>query len=283
MGACLSGTPQASAPDDREEFLHILEKTSMPINVALHLMASRSVQSGKACMVAGVKTCGNAAHYTHKILWSDKHFVLSLMHLDGSAWALASDDLKKDRDILTAACEQQGIPVAESMTVNDLMSAKMSKDREHCEAFIREVEEAEPNGGYDKRKEFFTLMGNASPSVLSDKACILAAVKKCSIASHYAIKKLWSDKNFVLPLMDLDGSAWALVSDHLKMDRDILSAACKQQKIPVAESMTVNDLMSAKVSKDREHCEEFILRHNQDWPIGDILKVHQYLSMARRT
>jgi len=85
-----------------------------------------------------------------------------------------------------------------------------------------------------------------------EKDFVLPMVKMQGNAFEYASDDMKQDKEVVLAAVQQRGDTWIYASNDLKNDKDVLFAAFKNQGITRRQSMTAKELMLAKVAQDSD-------------------------------
>jgi len=134
-------------------------------------------------------------------LKDDKDVILDMVKQKPSMIEFASDELKRDKDLIQAAGALQ------------YASAEEKRDKEFVLAAVQKDGAA---------------LQYASAELKGDKEIVLAAVQKDGRALQYASAELKGDKEIVLAAVRIQGLALQYASAELKGDKEIVLAAVNQ-------------------------------------------------------
>jgi len=182
-------------------------------------------------VLTAVEKRGDALDYAAPDLKADRGVVLAAIEKSGNAWIFASDIMKTDKDILFRAFQKQGMPVDQNMTSQDLMMAKCCQGlngfsfQYAADFFKKDVDFV--RGLVSK---FGETLEFADPQLKANKEVVYAAVNNRKQAFEYVDKtaNMWTDKSFVIQMVQWDGKTLEHAAGFLKADRDVILAAVKQ-------------------------------------------------------
>ncbi len=151
-------------------------------------------------------------------LWTDKDFVLSVVKINGLYLENAVDHLKKDKEIVFAALESYPYSVIYA-------DPEFHKDRE----YMRLAMSSENSAAAECLRE----------PLLSDLQFLLESISKIKKKKQSGLSNLTrslmrtvpltlrSNKELVIPCLELNGWAIESVPEEIKYDKDVLKAAFK--------------------------------------------------------
>jgi len=216
---------------DREPLLQDIAEQSNLDAYWLFRDAELSVRADKKIALAAMKKDGDSLQHAADTLKADKSVVLAAVMNSGRALEHATDALKADRSVVLAAVTKNGYAFRDAAD-----TLKANKD------FV--VRAVVAGDGYALQCATNTLKANkevvlaavrqngralqwAADTMKADKDVVLEAVTKCSSAMEYASKDapMWSDKDFVLSLVQINGAWLKYAKDGLNQDEDLLRAA----------------------------------------------------------
>jgi len=190
-----------------------------------------AVRADKQIALAAMKKDGDSLQHAADTLKADKSVVLAAVMKNGRALEHAADALKADKSVVLAAVTKNGYAFRDAAD-----TLKANKD------FV--VRAVVAGDGYALQFATDTLKANkevvlaavtqngralewAADTMKADKDVVLEAVTKCSNAMEYASKDapMWSDKEFVLSLVQMNGAWLKYAKDGLNQDEDLLRAA----------------------------------------------------------
>jgi len=161
----------------------------------------------KDFVLSMVKIESDAFYYVNKTadVWNDKDFVLSMVQMRGDSLKFATNNLKKDTDILLAAFKQMGVTVHEHMTEKELVMAAVSANGISLQC--------------------------ASDELREDKEVVLAAVTQRPAALKFALGGLSQDSDSLR-----ESGIWDQVHRMLSYSRT--EHAILSVKVSLAEKTT---------------------------------------------
>ena len=166
--------------------------------------------------------------------WSNRTEVLAAVRQDGDALWDASEELKKDPEIVLAAMQQYGYALGHA-------SEELKKDPKFMLAAVLQ-------NGY--------ALGHASEELQKDLEIVLAAVLQNGNALQFASKELTKDPEIVLAAVLQNGNALGRASEELQKDPEIVLAAVLQDGRALAhaseELKKVSAIVLAAVQQNGE-------------------------------
>lgn len=177
--------------------------------------ADESLKNDKSIVLEAVKSWGGALEYAHEDLRKDRDIVLEAIKNQGMALEYAHEDFRKDRDIVLEAVKQDW--VAFKFAADTLKSDPAIYNEAKAGAL-----EAMRTSGLN------SVRNHIDPSLWSDRAFVLEAIKIDYKAMEYADLTLKVDSSFVLEAMKINISILMVADNTLKADRDFILKAIQQ-------------------------------------------------------
>jgi len=195
--------------------------------------ASDELKADRELVFAAVQENGIAIQYADNVLKVDRGIVLEAVQKSGYLLHLAGSDLQSDREIVLTAVQESGLALQFAAT-------HLKSDRELVLQAVQQTGLALEFAGSDLR---------------SDRELVLEAVKNCGLALAYADgdlrldhelvltavggrgfksvqshigATLFSNREFVLALVRIDGDALEHAADDVRSDPEIQLAAAAQ-------------------------------------------------------
>ncbi len=150
--------------------------------------------------------------------FNDKKIFIKIAHCFGSSVFDINKSLKKEREVVLAAIQQNGNAFRYADT-------SLKKDREFVLAAVKQ------NGwAFAKVNESFT----------KDREIVLAAVQQDGRVLQFADKSFKKDQAIVLAAVQQNGEALIYADESLKKDRDIVLAAVQEESWWVIQYANLN-------------------------------------------
>ena len=162
--------------------------------------------SYKASVLATVQQDGGALYYASNELKKDREVVLVAVKQYGEALKFASNELKKDREVVLAAVKQDGLALL-------FASDELRADKDVVLAAV---------------KKHGLALKHASDELRKDRNFILEAVDKNDVALYFIHSNLRQDRDFILEAIQQNAMALGVASPDLKKDEDVVLAAVRQ-------------------------------------------------------
>jgi len=202
-----------SAPNvknNRGCVLAAVKKNGLALDVA-----SKECKADKEIVLAAVKQDSDAFSYVDNFnrMWHDKHFVLQMVGMQGSALQFANVTLTEDREVVMAAILNKGSAL-------QYADASFKADKDVALAAVR-------NEG-DAAFSHVTKDG----VMWKDKAFVLSMVELQGGKALDHIDKaadIWKAHDFVLRMVEMQGNAHKFADAPLKADKKIVVAAVKER------------------------------------------------------
>ena len=147
-------------------------------------------KNDKNLIMTAVDNYGNALEYASEQLQNDKDVVIAAVRNNGDALEYASEELQNDKDVAMAA-------LINSTEAFEYVSERLQSDKEFILHAIGQKDEDAVDDDLD--------------SYISDNIP----------------EKLKADKDFVLQMVNVNGMVLGCVSDELKVDKEVVTLAVK--------------------------------------------------------
>eukprot|EP00945_MAST-04E_sp_MAST-4E-sp1_P002915 g2915.t1 len=174
-------------------------------------------------------------------LRKDREIVLAAVKNNGMALMYASDELRKDRKIMVEAMKNNEMASMYADELRKEMETVNNNGLYYASYGLRNdryiVMEAVKNNGLD--------LQYASKELQKDREIVLAAVKNNGMALEYASYGLREDREITMEAVKNNGMALKYASYGLQMDREIVLAAVKNNGMAL-------EYASDELRKDRE-------------------------------
>ncbi len=205
---------------------------------------------------------GDAVFDIHESLKKDREIVLAAVQQNGEALELVDESFKKDREIVLAAVQQNG-------GAFKYADESLKKDREIVGAAVQQeglsLKYADKSFQKDREIVWAAIqqrgwaLDYADKSLKKDREIVLAAVKQNFLAFLYADASFKKDREIVLAAIKQDGDMLYWAAKSLKKDRDIVLAAVKQKGLALqyADESLTNDreIVLAAIQQDSKALE----------------------------
>ncbi|EFC41494.1 predicted protein [Naegleria gruberi] len=153
-----------------------------------------------------VKQNGGAIEFTSDELKRDREIISEAVRKEGNALLLASEEFRKDRELLIEAVKQYGRALQ--------WAPKEFKNDREIDLFAV--------------KEYGSAIDYTSSELKCDREFVLQAVKLNGMALQYVSFGLRNDREIVMEAVKQNGWALECVSRELRKDREIVVEAVKQ-------------------------------------------------------
>ena len=181
---------------------------------ALSFLAENE-KNDKNLVITAVKHHGYALQYASEELRNDKDVVITAVGHNGNALQYASEELQNDKDVVITAVGHNGNAL-------QYASEELQNDKDMAMAALINSTEA---------------FEYVSERLQSDKEFILHAIGQKDVdafdddldsyISDNIPEKLKSEKDFVLQMVSVNGMALGCVADELKVDKEVVTLAVK--------------------------------------------------------
>ena len=181
---------------------------------ALSFLAENE-KNDKNLVITAVKHHGYALQYASEELRNDKDVVITAVGHNGNALQYASEELQNDKDVVITAFGHNGNAL-------QYASEELQNDKDMAMAALINSTEA---------------FEYVSERLQSDKEFILHAIGQKDVdafdddldsyISDNIPEKLKSEKDFVLQMVSVNGMALGCVADELKVDKEVVTLAVK--------------------------------------------------------
>jgi RNA binding exosome subunit len=181
---------------------------------ALSFLAENE-KNDKNLVITAVKHHGYALQYASEELRNDKDVVITAVGHNGNALQYASEELQNDKDVVITAVGHNGNAL-------QYASEELQNDKDVAMAALINSTEA---------------FKYISERLQSDKEFILHAIGQKDVdafdddldsyISDNIPEKLKSEKDFVLQMVSVNGMALGCVADELKVDKEVVTLAVK--------------------------------------------------------
>jgi hypothetical protein len=181
---------------------------------ALSFLAENE-KNDKNLVITAVKHHGYALQYASEELRNDKDVVITAVGHNGNALQYASEELQNDKDVVITAVGHNGNAL-------QYASEELQNDKDVAMAALINSTEA---------------FEYVSERLQSDKEFILHAIGQKDVdafdddldsyISDNIPEKLKSEKDFVLQMVSVNGMALGCVADELKVDKEVVTLAVK--------------------------------------------------------
>ncbi len=176
-----------------------------------------------ALFIKVARCFGHAVFDIDESLKKDREIVLAALQQNGMNFQFADESLKKDREIALAAINQDAWAL-------QFADESLKKDRDIVLAAVQQYGQA---------------LRYADGSLKKDRDIVLAAVNQDSVALQYADDRLKKDQEIVLAAVQQNGMNLQFADESLKKDREIVLVAVKQNGLALLYA-------NESLKKDRE-------------------------------
>ncbi len=175
---------------------------------------------------------GDFVFYIHDSLKKDREIISIAVQQDGRSLQFADKSLKKDREIVLAAVKQNGKALY-------FADESLKKDREIVLAAVKQhalvLECADESLKKNREivltavKQYGLVLEFADESLKKDREIVLTAVQQQGRALQFADGSLKKYREIVLTAIKQDGGALQYADESLKKDREIVLTAVQQR------------------------------------------------------
>jgi len=229
MGTCVVGCSSEATPEQVQQWRAKLWHEA-PSNVP-NLMQSVPIalRKNRSFMLAAVMKEGRALEHADDDLKSDRELVLAAVRASSGALKYADESLQSDSEIMLAAVRRRGL--------DEVRKYAASSDRE----FVRAIK-GTSGWTFELQRE----------SLEVHKQNMLDEVRQKGFnAIQPSINTaLFSDREFMLTVVQLKGCALELADDDLKCDSEIVLAALRERGVLLTGKETLHEMLLKAIRKD---------------------------------